>query len=150
MTRLVSAMLGAMAAGLAVQPTSAQDLEHKNPNHAEAATVGQQGTMVDKLTIPQELYPAVRPYMECRQPSLRTAQPVGTQHHDGAASESCDALRLQGVAEGVRILQSQNVGSNDGERRERLELLFGQIDEFLRPPSAEELEAMILSRRTAR
>jgi hypothetical protein len=147
---ILNLLLAAAAVGLAAQAASAQDLQDDGTVRADAATVRQKATMVDSLAIPDELYPAVRPYMICRQPSLGPAPSEAAKTvSDPVATESCEGLRARGTTDGIRILRSRKIGSDDEQRREQMLQLFAQIDEFLRPPTVEELEARILSRQSA-
>ena len=136
-------LLGAATVGLPAAGASAQDLQAAT----DSATVRQQGAVVDSLTIPDELYPAVEPYMICRHPSLgpRPSEAANAVS-DPVATESCEALRVRGTIDGIRILRSRKIGSDDEQLREQMLQLFAQIDEFLRLPTVEELEARILSR----
>ena len=97
------------------------------------------------IQIPDEISPAVVPYMLCMQSA--SGIPVYGMNdqllNDPENKTDCQPVREKAVADGVRMLRNQRLGRNKREREAYVEKVLLNIDEFTRTKTQEELLEML-------
>ena len=111
------------AAMLAMQGTAAEEQPIERPEKLEA------------INIPQELSPALMPYLVCRQ----TAQGVSLYDDDGKllnpgnAKQDCEAIRTKSRGKVVGIMKDLYLGNNRKEREAVADYWLTRIDSLTEP-----------------
>ncbi|MCH2486228.1 MAG: hypothetical protein MK010_00580 [Erythrobacter sp.] len=91
-------------------------------------------TVSRSLDVPDEIVPAVMPYMMCV-----TAKQYDTVESDGRPvdltdqPENCDELRTDAVEYGAELYRKYGVGDNGEDRRDRVLAFLDEFDEFQAP-----------------
>ena len=111
------------AAMLAMQGTAAEEKVIERPEKLEA------------VNIPQELSPALMPYLVC----LQTAQGVSLYDDDGKLlnpgnnKQDCDAVRTKSRGKVVGIMKDLYLGNNRKEREAVADYWLTRIDTLTEP-----------------
>ena len=111
------------AAMLAMQGTAAEEKVIERPEKLEA------------INIPQELSPALMPYLVCRQ----TAQGVSLYDDDGKllnpsnARQDCTTIRTRSRGKVVGIMKDLYLGNNRKEREAVADYWLTRIDTLTEP-----------------
>ena len=94
-------------------------------------------TVSRSLDVPDEIVPAVMPYMMCV-----TAKQYDTVQSDGEPidltdqPENCDQLRTDAVEYGAELYRKHGVGDNEENRRNRVLAFLDEFDDFQAPYKA--------------
>ena len=97
---------------------------------------------LNSLALPDEVSPAVFPYVLC----LQSAAGIPMYGPDGELANSpdkpsdCAGVRSKALVDGVKMLERQNLMDNSTGRTRYVESVLADIDEFARPRTEEELQ----------
>lgn len=115
-----------------------------NPQQAEGDVV-RRIEMTATLDVPDELVPAVMPYMNCMHAKAGPIYSAGKLLDLKDQPEDCEPVRINALADGVTLLSGLGIGKDDSERHDCVSKFLDDFDAFNRPKSQEELEALFAS-----
>lgn len=92
-------------------------------------------TITRSLDVPDEIVPAVMPYMMCV-----VAKQNNPVFSDGKAvdltdqPETCDQLRMNAIDYGAELYREYGIGENKEDRKSRVLTFLEEFDDFQSPP----------------
>jgi len=102
----------------------------------QGATPASTVPALETISIPQELSPALMPYLACRQSEQGVAlYKDGELLNPEDGAQDCDALRTRARGKVVGILKDLYLGRNRTERLEIADYWLGQIDSLTGQPA---------------